>query len=350
MENSAWEKGKRFAKTAALAGAMAFSPEAEGQTMGKWMIVTKAEFERQHLDSLQIQEKQVNEPTDQSKLGLTYTDKSGATFYWLNQNKDVWNTPIYDPKISEFRTRTLTQDEVADRKKKMEITVEDKNKDEQVKEIVANENQPDKEIPEEVSNESEEIEAILNDPEIKAALEGFNAEFKIIQPWAFEPGSNKRWRIENKSSYKNPPEEIKALDNCLILTDNLDQKQVVIMKGHIADDFYILLSRLQHHPDIQGLKNYIHWSYELPLIKTRQEKIDHIKSLLVDRVKKNLKELPQYEPLVIAEPEYAPRDQGNMEGPTGKTTPISPLEKKEVKEKDVNLGEDEIEKALDQKP
>lgn len=345
MENM-WEKGKKIFKAGALAGAMSLSPESQAQNMNGWTIISEDEFNRKHLSESDIQTIDLkNNPEyeiNNSKLAIRFLDKGGhQVHYWINKNpeksKPIIGTPNYSGDFVKSDTLRLNNN----------IEEESESENE-----TAQESEPNIEVLSKEEIEKKEENEILQDIELIKSLEEFSSRFKVYSPWAIDPTKdNKKYEISVITPYKYIPEEIEVLRRSEIIEDIENGKQVLIKGGH-GSDFYSLIRHLGIYKDNkEGLIEFIRYSKmlgSLRTLRTKQEKIDLIKDLLGSKVKENLKNLPQYEPPIVAEPERMTYEQ--LENLTKERNAEDNLKIKRrdvVESKDVNITEKDIEDALE---
>lgn len=342
MENPL-KKGEGFLKAAAMVGAMSLSAEGVSQqTEGSWSIVSESEFVRHNIPAEEIQTIDLRQnpeaQIDDSKTGFRYIDRSGTTYFWINQHPGAQRlAENHDPaprtNQPEVRARII-------KKENMEAensgTVEVKNSQEEVQET-----------PE--SDEEREINEVIESPELTKAVEDFTSRFTITQPWAIDPQKgNRHYEISYSGSYKNPPEELKNLNYAVVLGDSLNKKQVLV-QGSVTSDFFIILNSFTINKTKKAsLRYFVQMSLSLQYIApTKQEKIEYIKELLGPRVEEALQRFGEYVPPVIAEPEYKSYEELYGPGPDIEVRTSAEPAREEVEGKDVKLTEEDLEDIFD---
>ncbi len=291
-------------KTLTLAGLIflgANTIETKAQySQGGWKPVTESEFNRLKIseDSIQTvdltKNKDSSHYTDNSKRGKKFTNTNGEKYFWVNPapTGDIYSFDKDKEKLNQPKYQT-----------KKENLLDNSN--------------------EEKLTEAQQLETLINDPEIKNLIKDFNSNFQVEFAYAYlgEDIMDKTGHLWKKGSKMIIPVELQEKYlNGTILKDKKTSKDVLVIEGKYQKDYELknFLGELLMTGGSRYIKSAIcrlvsYGKREHPQIslKTLEEKKNFIKPYFTDSIPNAIKNLPKYKaPLIYKDEWLSTMDDG----------------------------------------
>lgn len=274
----------KMLKKLTLASLIFLGAEANAQFSNKyWTPVTEGQFKgfnipKDSIQTIDLRKTKDRVDTDNSKRGKIFTDRSGATYYWYNPNPTNEKNYAQNGNIFE---------------KGKQLPYNSKNKtNEEIKE-------------EKPLTEKQQLETLINDPEIKNLINNFNSNFQVR--WGYYVLGEDIYDSDRKDYRKKGSEVFSKIIDInkdypygIILKDKKTSKEVlVIEKGNSMDyDLETFLEKGNH--GIRYAINHILWAINLEKkLTTLEEKKNFIRPYFTDSIPNAIKNLPKYNPPII---------------------------------------------------
>lgn len=297
-----------FLKKIVTAGLVLIGGELYAQDFNHWIVVTPEEFKRRKLESPQVDTVDMRQgdapPLDNSKVGRVYSDRNGNTFYWINTH------PVVEHDSEEVSVVES---------KKIDLTT-----------IVPIE-----------ETKGDELDQIVDNPEMKNIIERFKNEFLIDQPYAIDPKTKKKFYIFDQELthyiWKRAQDQENIPPEGQLLSKKENSKSVLISKKE-NNSLWTFLTCLSIRDIKSALSLFLSMQDKQSL--SLKEKVSFIKPFFTDLVDQAIENLPPYEAPQFERPE--------LKLPPGKDLYEKKGEPqlKETKPSEINMDDKSLEEIL----
>jgi len=290
-------KERNFFKKIITAGLIFVGNEIHAQNFEHWHVVTDKEWARYKLPSSVVDSVNLRgefdsgkkTAIDNSKVGRKVIDRSGATFYWVNEK-------LLADELEKIRQTEGNKQKNYDENKKEVVLEEPKKIDSPIDTL------QEKEV------DDIEIEKIINDPEIQSIMENFKVSFHISNEYSILGRDIKtKERYYPKGTHVFTPEKFKTHGNkTTLLIDKKLNKEVLIFLDQKEDLFRFLQDISGPYLKL-GLKIAILNASRkgiLPHSPTFEEKKSFLKKYFTEIIPNTVQDLPKYKAPVIFDDDF----------------------------------------------